>query len=207
MASYAEANGIDYPIAIDVEEATQTAFAVDSFPDYYLIDRSGKLRVADLSNTDLERAVQVLLSEDVALPVAPVLAAAARAATAKDKRILAVWGTEAEQAHYGQLAASDPGVRKLIFNEYEVVQLDRAGHADLAERLQAGPSGLALTVLDSKGAFLARLDAREAAAESLGKFLESNRVPQKDAEVLWTRALERATRENKRVLVHLGAPW
>ena len=39
------------------------AFAVDSFPDYYLIDRKGKLRVADLANSDLDRAIEILLKE------------------------------------------------------------------------------------------------------------------------------------------------
>ncbi len=64
MAAFAEEQGIDYPIAIDVEERTKTAFAVDSFPDYYLIDRAGNLRVADLANGDLDRAVELLLAEE-----------------------------------------------------------------------------------------------------------------------------------------------
>ena len=39
------------------------AFAVDSYPDYYLIDRNGNVRVADLANGDLDRAVEILLKE------------------------------------------------------------------------------------------------------------------------------------------------
>ena len=54
---------IRYPVAIDHEGKTVRAFGVDSFPDYYLIDRAGKLRVADLKNGDLDRAVKVLLAE------------------------------------------------------------------------------------------------------------------------------------------------
>ena len=54
---------IQYPVAIDHEGKTVKAFRVDSFPDYYLIDRAGKLRVADLKNDDLDRAVKVLLAE------------------------------------------------------------------------------------------------------------------------------------------------
>jgi hypothetical protein len=42
---------------------TSKSFAVDSYPDDYLIDRAGNLRVADLANADLERAIQVLLAE------------------------------------------------------------------------------------------------------------------------------------------------
>ena len=55
--------GIDYPVAFDIENKTTTAFRVDSYPDYYLIDRSGQLRVADLANKDLDRVVEALLAE------------------------------------------------------------------------------------------------------------------------------------------------
>ena len=40
-----------------------TAFHVDSYPDYYLVDRSGKLRFADLANADLDKAIAALLAE------------------------------------------------------------------------------------------------------------------------------------------------
>jgi len=63
MAAYVEKTGIDFPTAVDVGGKTVKAFAVDSFPDYYLIDRKGNLRVADLANADLERAVKILLAE------------------------------------------------------------------------------------------------------------------------------------------------
>jgi hypothetical protein len=64
MSAYVEEQGIDWPVAVDAEGKTVDLFAVDSFPDYYLIDRAGNLRVADLQNGDLDRAVQVLLSEE-----------------------------------------------------------------------------------------------------------------------------------------------
>lgn len=63
MAAFVKEQKLPWPVAVDVEGKTVQAFAVDSFPDYYLIDRSGKLRVADLANGDLERAVQLLLKE------------------------------------------------------------------------------------------------------------------------------------------------
>ena len=63
MEAFAKEQGIKYPIAADIGKKTVAAFSVDSFPDYYVIDRSGKLRVADLANGDLERAVKVLLKE------------------------------------------------------------------------------------------------------------------------------------------------
>lgn len=63
MPAYVKEEGIDFPVAVDTTGATVAAYAVDSYPDYYLIDRAGKLRVADLANGDLDRAVDVLLAE------------------------------------------------------------------------------------------------------------------------------------------------
>jgi thiol-disulfide isomerase/thioredoxin len=63
MAEFVKEQGISWPVAVDIDGKTVKAFRVDSFPDYYLIDRAGKLRVADLANADLDRAVQILLKE------------------------------------------------------------------------------------------------------------------------------------------------
>ena len=63
MPAYVEEQGIGYPVAIDIEEKTVSAYAVDSYPDYYLIDRAGKLRFADLANKELDSAVEMLLAE------------------------------------------------------------------------------------------------------------------------------------------------
>src|SRR5262245_58298690 len=65
MANYAKEQKLPWPVAVDVQGKTVKAFHVDSSPDYYLIDRSGKLRVADLVNSDLERVVKILLKEPV----------------------------------------------------------------------------------------------------------------------------------------------
>jgi cytochrome c biogenesis protein CcmG/thiol:disulfide interchange protein DsbE len=63
MEAFVKKEKLPWPVAADVDEKTVKAFRVDSFPDYYLIDRAGKLRVADLSNADLDRAVKALLKE------------------------------------------------------------------------------------------------------------------------------------------------
>jgi cytochrome c biogenesis protein CcmG, thiol:disulfide interchange protein DsbE len=52
-----------YLVAQDDGKKTMRAFHADSFPDYYLIDRSGKVRFADLANAELERAVELLIKE------------------------------------------------------------------------------------------------------------------------------------------------
>lgn len=60
-----EAHGIKYPVCVDIENKTNTAYAPNGYPDYYLIDRSGKLRIADCTNSALEDAVKALLNEKV----------------------------------------------------------------------------------------------------------------------------------------------
>lgn len=62
-AEYVREHKLTWPIAVDSDDETVKAFRVDSFPDYYLIDRAGNLRVADLQNGDLDRAVKILLAE------------------------------------------------------------------------------------------------------------------------------------------------
>ncbi len=63
MADFVEKEEIPYPVAIDTEGKTVEAFSVDSFPDYYVIDRSGRVRAADLANSELDRVIEILLSE------------------------------------------------------------------------------------------------------------------------------------------------
>lgn len=64
-ARFVENREIPYPVAIDVRKRTVMAFKADSFPDYYLVDRAGKLRFADLANGELDKAVALLLKEPV----------------------------------------------------------------------------------------------------------------------------------------------
>ena len=64
--AYVRENEIPYPIAFDSNDEVIARFHVDSFPDYYLIDRSGILRFADLANAEVDRAVEMLLAEGVA---------------------------------------------------------------------------------------------------------------------------------------------
>jgi len=52
-----------WPIAFDGPAVTMGAFHCDSFPDYCIIDRKGKVRVCDLANGEVDRAVEALLKE------------------------------------------------------------------------------------------------------------------------------------------------
>lgn len=63
MAQYVQEQELPWPVAVDVDGQTVKAFQVDSFPDYYVIDRRGDLRVADLANKELDRVVETLLKE------------------------------------------------------------------------------------------------------------------------------------------------
>ena len=65
MAGSADKHGINYPIALDANGDTIKAYGVNGFPDYYLIDRAGNLRIADCSNSKLDEAIAKLLAEPV----------------------------------------------------------------------------------------------------------------------------------------------
>ena len=56
--------GAKYPIAYD-GGALMKAFNCDSFPDYVIIDKKGIVRVVDLANGEIEKAVKMLLEEKV----------------------------------------------------------------------------------------------------------------------------------------------
>lgn len=63
MPAYVDKEKIGWPVAVDVEKATATAWKVPSYPSFYLIDRAGKLRIARPYRGDLERAVAMLIAE------------------------------------------------------------------------------------------------------------------------------------------------
>ena len=63
MAATAEKHGIEFPIAVDIEGKTDDAYRVNGYPDYYLIDRAGNLRIADCKNGSVDAAVEALLAE------------------------------------------------------------------------------------------------------------------------------------------------
>ncbi len=56
-------HGMSYPMAIDSTGEVFSAYRVNGVPDYYLIDRAGKLRIADVRNETLRGALKALARE------------------------------------------------------------------------------------------------------------------------------------------------
>ncbi len=63
MIQVAKSLGMSYPILFDADKSVFKSFVADSYPDYYLIDRKGNVRFADLANREVDRAVRTLVEE------------------------------------------------------------------------------------------------------------------------------------------------
>ncbi len=63
MGEVARRYGIQYPIVVDRENATSHSYKRDSSPDFYLIDRKGNLRWADIETDDVEKGIELLINE------------------------------------------------------------------------------------------------------------------------------------------------
>jgi len=64
MAKTVESKGIKYPVAVDAGGKTGKAYKVNGYPDYYIFDAKGVLRVADCANAKVEAAIEALLAEE-----------------------------------------------------------------------------------------------------------------------------------------------
>lgn len=150
---------------------------------------------------------------------AQVEAAQARA-KGQDKRVLLMFGGDwcgwCHKLH--GLFQEDREVRKLIYNEYELVMIDTEapnaqGYLKTASEGQSGVGYPFLAVLDADGKLLVgqQTDVLEEGDHhdpaKVKAFLEKWRVPPQDAEAVAAEALARASSENKRVLLTFGAPW
>ena len=157
-------------------------------------------------------------------PEADAEAAVKRAtevAVKKHKRVLVVWGHDASEGHVDLHTALRRGKTEAwpFYYEYEFVPVDTGAdgrrNAELARALGATPAAGAamLTVLDVAGRPLANQAATRFLGDEgwsqaeLGRFLAEHVVEPLDAEEVMKKALTRAKAENKRLFVHLGAPW
>ncbi len=64
MLDTAKAHKIAYPICLDGRGEANAAYSVNGYPDFYIIDREGRLRGADVINARIEDAIEHLLAED-----------------------------------------------------------------------------------------------------------------------------------------------
>lgn len=83
FASAAEAAGtigITFPYAADEQGKARSALKVDGDPDFYIIDRAGNMRFADVETSSVEAAVTLLINEtaEQAAAVPGAVQAAAR---------------------------------------------------------------------------------------------------------------------------------
>jgi len=141
----------------------------------------------------------------------------------ENKRVLVQWGANwcgwCVKLH--ELCKSDAQLALKIRYEYEVVRVD-VGRFDknleLAAELGANfkDSGVPfLTVLDAAGKPLVQQEtgslevageARHDPAKVLD-FLTRHQAPYLEAQKVYDAALKQAQAENKRLFVHVGAPW
>jgi thiol-disulfide isomerase/thioredoxin len=89
------AQGAKFINAMDKDNSLRTALEVDSDPDFYLIDRAGNLRFADVATSSVEPAIEKLLAET------PEQAKAAPAPSSKDALSAAVGAPDGKDAGGG----------------------------------------------------------------------------------------------------------
>ena len=63
MGDIVKEKGIKYPVAADIDLKTSRAYLAGEYPQYYLIDRGGNLRICSINEESLEDAVKALLQE------------------------------------------------------------------------------------------------------------------------------------------------
>lgn len=56
--------GIEYPIVFDRDDVIAERFRVNHYPSYYLVDRHGRLRMADIVGVEIDDAIEFLLDEE-----------------------------------------------------------------------------------------------------------------------------------------------
>jgi hypothetical protein len=63
MKAAVKKNGINWPIAQDGGGKMLEALQCNAFPTLTIIDRKGKVRVNDIDDGDIEKAIKMLLKE------------------------------------------------------------------------------------------------------------------------------------------------
>ena len=154
--------------------------------------------------------------------VAARLARASADAQHENRRVLIVWGSNAEKPSQDFILTMirTPELSRTLLYEYEIVRAEFAGNEAAARKFNATPAadGLPyLTVLDAQGAVIANHPAAPfkaagsgAAAwdgRKLNETLAKYKPTYVNAEPLLAAALDRAKRENKTLFLWFNAPW
>ncbi|MBT5736951.1 MAG: thioredoxin family protein [Planctomycetes bacterium] len=149
-----------------------------------------------------------------------IAAAVARAAK-NHKRVLVVYGGNwcGWCVKLDEFFKKDRAVAKTLYYEYEVVKVDIGKfdkNMELVEKYgaQLKKDGVPyLTVLDDKGKAITNQntgDLEEGDHHDRAKieaFLKAQKLPPVDAEKALAKALKQASKDGRKVLLHLGAPW
>jgi thiol:disulfide interchange protein len=149
------------------------------------------------------------------------ISAALAKARRDNQRVLVVFGANwcgwCHKLH--DVCKQDKEIAPKLLYEYRVVLVDIgrwSKHMDLAERYQADlkKGGVPfLTVLDADGRVLANQetgaleDGDHHDARKVLEFLSRHQAPPQEADKRLAAALAEARSGNKRVFLHLGAPW
>jgi thiol-disulfide isomerase/thioredoxin len=86
-AQVARAQGVQFRTALDTDNGFRKAMFSTQDPDFYLVDRAGRLRFADVETASIDAATELLVNEtaeQAAMAAAPTVPAAAPAAAAGD---------------------------------------------------------------------------------------------------------------------------
>jgi len=154
------------------------------------------------------------------------IAEAVAKAKKNNRRVLIQWGGNwcSWCIKLNELCISDPGLKKKLQYEYDVVHVD-AGKDDKNMDLiksygaEAATKGFPyLTILDRDGKVVANQDseafekrAQDVSAghdaKALLEFLTKNQAPAQDAGKLVEAGIANAKQEGKLVFLHFGAPW
>ncbi len=148
------------------------------------------------------------------------LAAALADARHENRRVLIVWGTNAEQPSRDLILTMlrNGEVSRTLLYEYEIVRAERRGNERIAAKYKVPKGALPhLTVLDAAGAVLASEPAApfkgagEGAAawdgSKLNGLLTKFKPTYVNAEPVFTAALSQAKKEGKTLFLWFNAPW
>jgi hypothetical protein len=144
-----------------------------------------------------------------------LLTAAAEAQVSAPDAVVAAMGKARKDNMRVLLVSGDDGIRAQLTGPlsrlilYEYVKVELASDDKYADMFRpTGSEGAYLAVLDNRYRGLASKPVSELQqVESTKAFLEGNQAEHLDANAVYAKALSLARKTDRRVFVHLGAPW